>query len=143
MKKTKNNKGFSLVELIVVVLILGILAVAVTPQVMKWVGRSKLSSDVDNANALKSSVQTALAEWQGLGNNLPTSGNNFKATANGGNAMTVTTDWGSTKTLSSVIDEVTAKDYPKTQYDTTGFAIEIEVTTGKVTVKCTAQTITP
>ncbi|MCI5848904.1 MAG: type II secretion system GspH family protein, partial [Lachnoclostridium sp.] len=38
MKRTKkNNKGFSLVELIVVVLIMAIIAVALAPQVMKWV----------------------------------------------------------------------------------------------------------
>ena len=41
----KNNKGFSLAELIVVVLILGILAVAVTPQIMNWVNKSKVGKD--------------------------------------------------------------------------------------------------
>ena len=48
MKKTKkmNNKGFSLVELIVVVLIMAIIAVALAPQVMKWVNNSRVSSDV-------------------------------------------------------------------------------------------------
>ena len=141
----KNNKGFSLVELIVVVLILGILAVAVSPQVMKWVDKSKISSDKDNANALKSSVQTALADWQGKGNTIPSSAN-FSATSNGGSALTsvtgVTTG-GAWDGLEAVIDEVTAKDYPKTQYNTNGFTITIEKTTGKVTVSCDAQTVSP
>ena len=63
MKKTKkNNKGFSLVELIVVVLIMAIIAVALAPQVMKWVGKSKDSADVSNYNSLFSNVQLALTE---------------------------------------------------------------------------------
>ncbi len=42
----KNNKGFSLVELIVVVLIMAIVAVALAPQVMKWVQNSRIASDL-------------------------------------------------------------------------------------------------
>ena len=42
----KDNKGFSLVELIVVVLIMGILAVALTPQVLKWVNNSRVANDL-------------------------------------------------------------------------------------------------
>lgn len=136
----KNNKGFSLVELIVVVLILGILAVAVTPQVMKWVEKSKISSDKDNANALKSSVQTALAEWQ-ASNNLPgSSGSDYSATIGAGStATTLGADPAGYTGLNAIIDEVTAGAYPKTQYDNGGFTITIDKTTGKVTVACTAQ----
>jgi len=46
--KKMNNKGFSLVELIVVVLIMAIIAVALAPQVMKWVENSRKSTDVQN-----------------------------------------------------------------------------------------------
>lgn len=131
----KNNKGFSLVELIVVVLILGILAVAVTPQVMKWVEKSKISSDKDNANALKSSVQTALAEWQAT-NNLPGADKDYSATVKGGATITADTNWPGLNTL---IDEVTAGDYPKTQYDSDGFVVTVDGESGKVTVSCGAQ----
>ncbi|MCR5638534.1 MAG: prepilin-type N-terminal cleavage/methylation domain-containing protein, partial [Lachnospiraceae bacterium] len=41
----KNNKGFSLVELIVVVLIMAIIATALTLAVTKYVAKSKRSSD--------------------------------------------------------------------------------------------------
>ena len=56
----KNNKGFSLVELIVVVLIMGILAVALTPQVMKWVDKSRLAADKDNFEAVKAAAALAV-----------------------------------------------------------------------------------
>ena len=50
--KKMNNKGFSLVELIVVVLIMAIIAVALAPQVMKWVENSRKSNDISNYNAM-------------------------------------------------------------------------------------------
>lgn len=61
-KMRKNNKGFSLVELIVVVLIMAIIAVALAPQVMKWVGTSKESTDISNYDALIENIQIAMTE---------------------------------------------------------------------------------
>ncbi len=56
-----NNKGFSLVELIVVVLIMAIIGVALAPQVIKWVNNSRVSSDNNNYDSLVSAAQLALA----------------------------------------------------------------------------------
>lgn len=65
MKKMrkKNNKGFSLVELIVVVLIMGIIAVALAPQIMKWVQTSRENTDKNQIATIKATAQTAVAEW--------------------------------------------------------------------------------
>lgn len=57
--KKMNNKGFSLVELIVVVLIMAIIAVALAPQVMKWVENSRKSTDIENYNALVEAANVA------------------------------------------------------------------------------------
>lgn len=63
MKKTKkSNKGFSLVELIVVVLIMAIVAVALAPQVMKWVGHSRTATDAQTYDTLVENIQLALAD---------------------------------------------------------------------------------
>lgn len=56
----KNNKGFSLVELIVVVLIMAIIAVALAPQVMKWVDNSRIATDRQTADSVVSFAQLAL-----------------------------------------------------------------------------------
>ena len=64
MKKLlkKKNKGFSLVELIVVVLIMAIIAVALAPQVMKWVNNARKSSDATTYKSVYSAVQLAMAD---------------------------------------------------------------------------------
>lgn len=130
--KKNNNKGFSLVELIVVVLIMGIIAVALAPQVMKWVGTSKESTDASNKDALRSSAQTALADWQ-QAHILPGTGKNYKATISAG---AITEDsandaaWGGYKTC---LDEVTGTDYP-TGKACTNFVLTIDGQTGKVSV---------
>jgi prepilin-type N-terminal cleavage/methylation domain-containing protein len=60
--KKMNNKGFSLVELIVVVLIMAIIAVALAPQVMKWVENSRLSTDAETYDGLIANIQVALTD---------------------------------------------------------------------------------
>ncbi len=56
----KNNNGFSLVEMIVVVLIMAIIAVALAPQVMKWVENSRIASDLETKEGIEKMCQFAL-----------------------------------------------------------------------------------
>lgn len=60
----KNNKGFSLVELIVVVLIMAIIATALTLAVTKYVAKSKRSSDANTAGELITAIQTAVTDYE-------------------------------------------------------------------------------
>lgn len=59
--KKLNNKGFSLVEIIIVIAIMAILAGAIAPQFMKYVNKSRIAADENNCNTIKTAVITALA----------------------------------------------------------------------------------
>ncbi len=58
MKKGKmNNKGFSLVELIIVIAIMAVLVVVLAPQYLKYVERSRNATDLQNARAIVTACQ--------------------------------------------------------------------------------------
>lgn len=127
----KDNKGFSLVELIVVVLIMGILAVALAPQVMKWVGTAGDNSDKNQAKTYQSTIQEALAEWQAT-HNLPGTGNDVTYTITD-NSITENAS-GTWTSLKELIDEYTGQDYKKPQKKAK-FEIKIDGGTGKVSAE--------
>ncbi|WP_310605623.1 type II secretion system protein [Anaerosporobacter sp.] len=60
-KKEGKNKGFSLVELIVVIAIMAILAIVIAPNVMKYIRQSKDSVDDANMALYKTAATTALS----------------------------------------------------------------------------------
>lgn len=59
--KSMNNKGFSLVELIIVIAIMAVLAAALAPQLMKYVEKSRKSSDASTCASIESTINAALA----------------------------------------------------------------------------------
>ena len=63
MKKFRNNnKGFTLVELIIVIAIIAVLSAVAAPQYLKYVDQGRWSVDQDNAQIFLTAVQTAAAD---------------------------------------------------------------------------------
>ena len=58
----KNNKGFSLVELIIVIAIMAILVGVLAPQLIKYIEKSKVSADTQAADSVHSAMLTAMMD---------------------------------------------------------------------------------
>lgn len=101
MKKT-NNKGFSLVELIIVVAIMAILIGVLAPQYIKYVEKSRVSADENTADMILTSVQAALAD------------EDYESALAGGETITFSDskiDVGASATLKSAMEEYFGKTY--------------------------------
>lgn len=122
MKKMKelNNKGFSLVELIIVIAIMAVLVGVLAPQFTKYVGQSKSSADDSNMELLRTTASAVLADT----NCSFSSSTDVVYTTNG--AEPTETDNG------DFIDLMTAAigTWPKTQENSDGFKITISPATG-------------
>ena len=72
----KNNKGFSLVELIIVIAIMAVLVGVLAPQFIKYVEQSRRSRDIQTAQEVREAVLADIADGKisGSGTKNPTSG---------------------------------------------------------------------
>ena len=114
-KKKKDNKGFTLVELVVVIAILAILVGLLAPQYTKYVEKARKSSDASNLENMVKAVEVAIADTDENVRVKIT----IKASAANAKTTTVTlTNEGTgatAKTAEDAISEVIGKDWADTK----------------------------
>ena len=67
----KNNKGFTLAELLIVVAIIAVLTAIAIPVFTSQLEKSREATDLANVRAAYAEQMTALLEWDGTAANLP------------------------------------------------------------------------
>lgn len=121
-QKSLNNKGFSLVELIIVIAIMAVLIGVLAPQYIKYVEKSRESADVDNAQA----VITALQVYATDTSNPTLVGGTIKFTKTGSTVTGASTNITAALTTASV--DITKIKFTSSKY--TDATMTVTVTDG-------------
>ena len=130
----KNNKGFSLVELIIVIAIMAILAGALAPALIKYINKSRRSADISNADTIRTACQTAMSDEDAMVA--------IGTGVTGASVSDLKSSYGAFSTeISSILGNstITSKYFDKGNE----FTVDINVAGNSVIVKAGSQQVSP
>lgn len=131
-KAKKNNKGFSLVELIVVIAIMAVLVGVLAPTLIGNIEKSRESKDLQNLDSIRQAVVTAMSDENVYSSTVPTTGSVTVASGANGANLAFKGTYGS---LSTEFGTIITSDTKMTSKSGTSGTLEIHVlSTGAVEV---------
>lgn len=135
-RKENANKGFSLVELIVVVAIMAVLVGILAPQYLKYVEKTRVQKDESAAEEIRHAVEISMADeniYKGL--KWDTTSNKITVTVlDGSDTYTVATEDGTA--LATELKNVVGKvDFTSKVHNGQQYVVTVTNTSGDVKVK--------
>lgn len=123
MKKIKsNNKGFSLIELIIVIAIMAVLVAIIAPNLTKYLGSSKKQTDNKNLDEVVSQVKNCISDAST--NDISITTGKLEFTGNGSNTVTCN----KTDSFTALICTALGTTNTKSKQTPTKTKIEVEIT---------------
>lgn len=126
--KKMNNKGFSLIELIIVIAIMAVLVAIIAPNLTKYLGKSKKETDNTNKNEVIKQVKNCISEAATDGTMVVSGGSGTAVYQVKGGSVHWDTSSGCTqdfaKLLASVFDSDTQT---KSKVNSANDAIEVKI----------------
>ncbi len=134
MKKKMDNKGFSLVELIIVIAIMVILVAVLAPQYLRYVEKSRVATDTQTTVEFINVLQVAAADPDAKLDNtksytVTSTANSDTITASSDLVTVLTTDLGLMETGAFGTDGVSTSKYQSTAYKNKAIELELEYDT--------------
>ena len=131
--KKMNNKGFSLVELIIVIAIMAILIVVLAPQYLKYVERSRNSTDMQTATEFMDACEVWAAD--------PEAGTQTGETAYaGGDVIVMTSTGGAAGSVSGTGANATKSALASTGLTEDDFKCQSKTRWNEMTITGTVET---
>jgi len=93
----KNNYGFSLIELIIVIAIMAILVAVIAPNLTKYLSKSKIETDKKNADEIASQLQTCITDYESENSSDGVGSNEKCLIADDDTSAVVTVKWNDSK----------------------------------------------
>ncbi len=133
MKKEMNNKGFSLVELIIVIAIMVILVAVLAPQYLRYVEKSRVSTDTQTAVEFINLCQTIASDPDSI--NAGLTGTSYAITEDANGNITVPSDLQTVATSLGLMDSTSLNSakFQSTAYRQINGTFKIELKYGKPT----------
>lgn len=101
----KDNKGFSLIELIIVIAIMAVLVAIIAPNLTRYLGKSKRNTDLHNAGELADMIHICINDYEvSQGSFIPTGGSAVMLTWSGRNVS------GGPSSFNTMLDSMVSKD---------------------------------
>lgn len=135
-QKRLGNKGFSLVELIVVIAIMAVLVGVLAPVLIKNVEKSKESTDIQNLDTLRGAVTTAMSNEEVYDEVTATyTSGSVSFTLGSGASASLTTISSTYSKLYSELSETIQSDIKMKSKAAKDGTLQVVINNGKVTVE--------